>query len=298
VERYDVAYDQWMHRRTMVEQELRGAIEREELSLAYQPIVGLPDGRTVGVEALVRWHHPTLGQVSPVEFVPVAEEYGLIARIGGWVLHQACHQLSRWLADGYDPWLSVNVSVRELHLPGYVDRVVEVLRAHRVPAHRLVLEVTEHSVAVELAEAVDRLAELRAHGVRVALDDLGAGYSALGRLGRLPVDLVKIDELLVVEPAAARLPGAPARPAAPLVQAVVTIGRQLGLEVIAEGVATGAQREVVTAAGCRLAQGELFGPPMPAEHVEALLAALPVLPVQRPSQDVGQVDSAHEMRQS
>lgn len=293
VERFDAAYDQWMHRRTTLEQELRGAIEREELSLVYQPVVLLPEARPVGVEALVRWHHPTLGPVSPAEFVPIAEESGLIARVDRWVLHQACHQLSRWQADGHDPWVSVNISVRELHLPDYVSQVVEVLRAHRVPPDRLVLEVTEHSVAMDLVEVVDRLAALRAEGIRIALDDLGAGYSSLGQLGTLPVDLVKIDKHLVIEPARE-----PARPAAPLVQAVVTLGHQLDLEVVAEGVTSQAQREIVEAAGCRLVQGDFFGAPMPAEHVEALLAGLPLIPAPQPVQDVGQVDSGREMRQS
>src|SRR5262249_48892427 len=119
VERYGAEDDQGMRRRTLIEQELRGAIEREELSLAYQPIMSLPGGQPVGVEALVRWHHPSLGLVPPAEFIPVAEEFGLIARIDRWVLHQACHQLSVWRSDGPDPWLSVNVSVRELHLPAY-----------------------------------------------------------------------------------------------------------------------------------------------------------------------------------
>src|SRR5947209_4972616 len=293
VERYDAAYDQWMRRRTTVEQELRGAIEREQLSLVYQPVVALPEGRTVGVEALVRWHHPTLGEISPAEFIPVAEESGLVTRIDRWVLHQACHQLSRWIADGCDPWVSVNISIRELHLPEYVGQVVEVLRAHRVPPDRLVLEVTEHAVALDLDEVVDRLAELRATGVRIALDDFGAGYSSLGQLRRLPVDILKIDKILVGEPAPR-----PAGSAAPLVGVVVGLGRQLGLEVIAEGVADAVQQEVVTAAGCTLVQGELFGRPMPAEHIEALLAAPAPLPAPRPARDVGQVDSAHEMRQS
>jgi diguanylate cyclase (GGDEF)-like protein len=328
VERYDAAYDQWMRRRTTVEQELRGAIEREELSLVYQPVFALPDGRPVGVEALVRWHHPTLGQVSPAEFIPIAEESGLVTRVDRWVLHQACHQLSRWIAEGHDPWVSVNISIRELHLPEYVDHVVEVLRAHRVPPERLVLEVTEHAVALDLDEVVDRLAELREVGVRIALDDFGAGYSSLGQLRRLPVDVLKIDKILVVEP-----PLAPAGRAAPLVGVVVGLGRQLGLDVIAEGVADPAQQEIVSAAGCRLVQGELYGRPMPSEHVEALLAAAiegasgsgaaasglrsaatredgansaakradgadePV-PAPRPAQDMGQVDSAREMRQS
>ena len=311
VERYDAAYDRWMRRRTTVEQELRGAIEREELSLVYQPVVALPDGRPVGVEALVRWHHPALGPVPASEFVPVAEEFGLIGRVDRWVLHQACHQLSRWMADGHDPWLSVNVSVRDLHLPEYVAQLVEVLRAHRVPAGRLVLEVTESAVfgwaqsqpgygetstarvEVDLPEVVGRLAELRAHGVRVALDGFGGGYSALGQLPRIPVDLIKIDKGFVSAP-----PTEPDGAPAPLVPVAVALGAQLGLEVVVEGVRTAAQRETVAAAGCRLAQGDLFGPPMPAEHVEALLARPFLIPAPRPAQDLGQVDSAHEMRQS
>jgi len=315
VERYDAAYDQWMRRRTTVEQELRGAIEREELSLVYQPIMAVPEGRPVGVEALVRWHHPTLGQVSPAEFIPIAEESGLVSRIDRWVLHQACHQLSNWSHDGHEPWLSVNISIRELHLPEYVAQVVEVLRTHRIPAERLVLEVTEHAVALDLDEVVDRLAELRAVGVRIALDDFGAGYSSLGQLRRLPVDILKIDKIIVVD----RAPE-PTRPAAPLVKVVADLGRTLGLEVIAEGVADRTQQEIVAAAGCRLVQGELYGHPMPAEHVEAMFEApksfeaqapapfaapTPVpLPrpnhdrLSRPAHDVGQVDSGHEMRQS
>ncbi len=293
VERYDAAYDRWMRRRTTVEQELRGAIEREELTLVYQPVVALPEGRAVGVEALVRWHHPTLGEIPPAEFIPVAEESGLVTRVDRWVLHQACHQLSRWIAEGHDPWISVNISIRELHLPDYVGQVVEVLRAHRVPPRQLVLEVTEHAVALDLDEVVDRLAELRAVGIRIALDDFGAGYSSLGQLRRLPIDIVKIDKGLVVEPARE-----PTRPAAPLVGVVVGLGRQLGLEVVAEGVSERSQQEIVMAAGCRLVQGELFGRAMPAEHVELLLAGGVVTAVPQPVQDLGQVDSGHEMRQS
>jgi diguanylate cyclase (GGDEF)-like protein len=293
VERYDAAYDQWMYRRTAVEHELRGAIEREELTLAFQPVVALSDGHPVGVEALLRWYHPTLGQVPPIEFIPVAEETGLIARLDRWVLHQACHQLSRWIADGHDVWVAVNISVRELHLAEYVTHVVEVLRAHRVPADRLVLEVTEHAVAVDIDEMIDRLAALREVGVRIALDDFGAGYSSLSQLRRLPVDILKIDHALVAEPASA-----PSHSAAPLVDVVVRLGHRLGLEVIAEGVAEQAHRAVVEEAQCRLAQGELFCRAVPAEHVEALLAATPIVPTPLPVQNVGQVDSGREMRQS
>jgi EAL domain-containing protein (putative c-di-GMP-specific phosphodiesterase class I) len=172
--------------------------------------------------------------------------------------------------------------------------VVEVLRAHRVPAGKLVLEVTEHAVAVDLDEMVSRLAALRAIGVRIALDDFGAGYSSLGQLRRLPVDILKIDQTLVAEPAEPT-----SRAVAPLVDVVVRLGGRLGLEVIAEGVAEESDRAEVVAAGCLLAQGDLFSRPVPAERVEALLeAAVPAIPQQRPAQNLGQVDSGHEIRQS
>ncbi|SBV27446.1 putative bifunctional diguanylate cyclase/phosphodiesterase [Micromonospora krabiensis] len=273
IERYDVAYDRLLRRRTTLEHELRGAIERDELRLAFQPVASLPSVRPVGAEALLRWHHPELGNVRPDEFIPLAEECGMIAKLGAWVLHQACYQLSRWLADGHDVWVSVNVSPRELHAPEYVVLVADALRAHHVPPQRLVLEVTEHAVATDLDELIRRLAALRLTGVRIALDDFGAGYSSLGQLRRLPIDILKIDHSLVAE-------HEPVRPAdrdgpafAPMVDIVMRLGHQLGLEVIAEGVTTPTELAAVVAAGCRFGQGALFGWGVPAEHLEAMLEA-------------------------
>jgi diguanylate cyclase (GGDEF)-like protein len=297
VEQYDLAYDQWLRRRTELEHELRGAVERGELMLVYQPIVHLPTGRVAGVEALLRWHHPRLGNVPPDEFIPLAEDSGLINGLGTFVLDEACHQLSRWLSDGHEIYLAVNVSVRELHDPGYATQVSEVLRRHRVPPERLVVEVTEHAVALDVQQLVDRLTALRAAGVRVALDDFGSGYSSLGQLRTLPVDILKIDRALT---APAGL--APVRFAPPLADVVVQLGNRLGLDVVAEGITEEGQHKVLEEAGCRYAQGDLFGRPMPAERVEALFGVEPVTP--RPpapednAQNMGQVDSGHEMRQS
>ncbi|WP_213454179.1 putative bifunctional diguanylate cyclase/phosphodiesterase [Rhizomonospora bruguierae] len=312
VEPYDVAYDRLLRRRSTIEHELRRAIERGELRLAYQPVVTLPSVRPVGAEALLRWDHPELGAVSPEEFVPIAEETGQIVPIGAWVLRQACHRLSLWLAAGHDVWVSVNVSPRELHAADYVERVTGALRAHRVPPQRLVLEVTEHAVATDLAELVRRLRALRDTGVRIALDDFGAGYSSLGQLRTLPVDILKIDQRLVADVAAG-----PGGAEAPLVDIGVRLGHKLGLEVIAEGMAEPRHRIAVERAGCRWGQGWLFGGAVPAEHLEARLAASPppLVPLQRdgsppasrpaagpvsPSgaHQVGQVDSGHEMRKS
>jgi EAL domain-containing protein (putative c-di-GMP-specific phosphodiesterase class I) len=185
--------------------------------------------------------------------------------------------------------VSVNVSPRELHSPEYVVQVAEALEAHRVPPQRLVLEVTEHAVATDLEELVRRLRALRMTGVRIALDDFGAGYSSLGQLRNLPVDILKIDHSLVAEPKSSRT-----GTAAPLVDVVVRLGHRLGLEVIAEGMEEPQQLAVVEAAGCRWGQGWLFGQAVPAEHLEARLAAAPTLP----AQSVRSVDSGREMRQA
>ncbi|MEO3779192.1 EAL domain-containing protein [Micromonospora sp. B11E3] len=273
IEHYDAAYDQRLRRRTTLEHELRGAIERDELRLAFQPVASLPSVRPVGAEALLRWHHPELGNVRPDEFIPLAEECGMIAKLGAWVLHQACWQLSRWLADGHDVWVSVNVSPRELHAPEYVVQVADALRAHHVPPQRLVLEVTEHAVATDLDELIRRLTALRRTGVRIALDDFGAGYSSLGQLRRLPIDILKIDHSLVAEHEPVRPADAEGPAFAPMVDIVMRLGHQLGLQVIAEGVTTPAELAAVVAAGCRFGQGALFGWGVPAEHLEAMLEA-------------------------
>ncbi|MFF3856587.1 putative bifunctional diguanylate cyclase/phosphodiesterase [Micromonospora sp. NPDC002575] len=273
IEHYDGAYDKLLRRRTTLEHELRGAIERDELRLVFQPVASLPSVRPVGAEALLRWHHPELGHVRPDEFIPLAEECGMIAKLGAWVLHQACYQLSRWLADGHDVWVSVNVSPRELHAPEYVVQVADALRAHHVPPQRLVLEVTEHAVATDLDELIRRLTALRRTGVRIALDDFGAGYSSLGQLRRLPIDILKIDHGLVAEHEPVRPAGVDGPPFAPMVDIVMRLGHQLGLEVIAEGVTNPTELAAVVAAGCRFGQGALFGWGVPAEHLEAMLEA-------------------------
>ncbi|WP_230416825.1 putative bifunctional diguanylate cyclase/phosphodiesterase [Micromonospora tarapacensis] len=296
IERYDGAYDRLLRRRTTLEHELRGAIERDEFRLVFQPVASLPSVRPVGAEALLRWRHPELGNVRPDEFIPLAEECGMIAKLGAWVLHQACFQLSRWLAEGHDVWVSVNVSPRELHAPEYVVQVAEALRAHHVPPQRLVLEVTEHAVATDLDELIRRLTALRLTGVRIALDDFGAGYSSLGQLRRLPIDILKIDHGLVAEHEPVRPVGRDGPAFAPMVDIVMRLGHQFGLEVIAEGVTTPAELAAVVAAGCRFGQGALFGWGVPAEHLEAMLDAA-TSPGARPARTAPPDDSPpHPLR--
>ncbi|WIM95536.1 bifunctional diguanylate cyclase/phosphodiesterase [Actinoplanes oblitus] len=268
VEQYQAGYDELLRRRGTLTGELRHAIDRDQLRLVFQPVVALPSMRPVGCEALLRWTHPELGPVRPDEFIPVAEESGLINRIGAWVLENACRQLADWLAAGHDIWMSVNLSPKELHNADYAAQVADILTELGVPPQRLVLEVTEHAVATDMEELVRRLAELRETGVRIALDDFGAGYSSLTQLRTLPVDILKIDHALVAEPESRT------GTAAPLVDVVVRLGHRLGLEVLAEGIGTPAQRGVVEEAGCRLGQGSLFGWGVPAEHLESRLRAL------------------------
>jgi len=270
-----------LRRRIMIEHELRHAIEKQELILAFQPVVSLPAVRPVGAEALLRWTHPELGSVPPSEFIPIAEESGQIEALGQWVLNHACHQLSLWTADGHDVWVSVNVSPRELHSAEYVSRVREVLRAHHVPPQRLVLEVTEHEIALDVAEFRRVLESLRNLGVRIALDDFGAGYSSLGQLRQIPVDILKIDQGLVTDQG--------------LVDVAARIGQRLGLQVIAEGIGDPAHRKVVEEAGCPYGQGFLFGRGVPAEHLEAMLVSMPPIlgsQASQGSQDTGAVPTS------
>ncbi len=264
VELYDETFDRTLRRRSAIEHEMRDAIDKQQLVLVFQPVVALPSVRPVGAEALLRWNHPELGAVSPLEFIPIAEETGHIEVLGAWVLHEACRQLSRWLSDGHDVWVSVNVSPRELHSAEYLDRVRDVLRAHRVPPSRLVLEVTEHAVAVDVDEFRRVLASLRSLGVRIALDDFGAGYSNLGALREIPVDILKIDQGLVSD--------------VDLVDVAVRIGQRLGLQVIAEGIADMSHHKLVASTSCPYGQGFLFGRGVPGEHLEAMLVSMPPLP--------------------
>ncbi len=276
VEGYAEAFVTWLRRRNTVEASLRGAIQRDELTLLYQPVVSLPSGVVVGAEALLRWHSAELGPVSPAEFIPIAEGSGLIDDIGRWVMAEACRQLARWIIDGHTIWLSVNISVRELHRPDYVAQVADLISAHHVPPQRLVLEVTEHAVAIDMDVLITTLAALRNSGLRIALDDFGAGYSSLGQLRRLPVDILKVDSSIVSPSTDDGV-----REAGPIADVVVRLGQRLGLDVIAEGVADAEQRRLVEDAGCVLVQGELFGWPIPAEHLEALVANGPIVPKPR-----------------
>ena len=265
IEWYDEALEAALLRRMTLEQDLPGVVTRGELDLVYQPILDLVDGHPVGAEALLRWRHPVLGSLSAAEFVPVAEEVGLAGEVGEWVLHRACRQLSSWRRDGRDLWLAVHVAGPQLAAADLDTTVGTALDSHRVPADRLVVTVTEQALGTDTRNAVAQLSGLRALGVRTALTRFGTGSTPLADLRRLPVDLVKVDRTLFTEPAGRR------GPATPIIEAVVELGRRLGVEIIAGGLEAEAHLDVVRAAGCRFGQGYFFGRPVPPEHLEAFL---------------------------
>jgi len=208
------------------------------------------------VEALLRWSSPRRGSVSPVDFIPLAEGMGLILPLGQWVLRQACEQLLGWDAEGGDPQLriAVNVSPRQLERPGLLEELDACL-ARGLAAFRIILEITETALTLDDATAQETLLALRERGVQIAIDDFGTGYSSLALLSSAPVSRLKIDRALVGEIE-------PARPAAPIIDATITMAAGLGLDIVAEGVETGAQLAYLRDAGCEQAQGFLLARPM------------------------------------
>jgi EAL domain-containing protein (putative c-di-GMP-specific phosphodiesterase class I) len=249
-------------RRLDVESGLRGALERGELRLHYQPEVDLASGRVHAVEALLRWQHPERGLLAPAEFIAVAEDTGLIVPIGAWAIREACRQAARWSAAPVT--IRVNISARQLRDPELVAVVREALAHSGVPPSELCLELTESVLMQDVASGAATLGELRALGVRLALDDFGTGYSSLAYLRRLQVDLLKVDRSFMTE-----LGEQPAEET--IVAAIVGLARGLGLGVTAEGIETSEQLECVRALGCDSAQGFLLARPAAADEVSKLL---------------------------
>ncbi|KRA51863.1 GGDEF domain-containing phosphodiesterase [Pseudoxanthomonas sp. Root630] len=265
---YSRAMDQAVERRVRMEQELRGAWERGELSLMYQPVFRLSDSRIVGAEALLRWQHPELGMVAPSVFIDVAEQSGLIESIGPRVLRAACAAASRWSTDrdAMDPlFVSVNVSPRQLRSGDLPDVVAECLRDTGLPASRLHLELTETAVIADEAHASALLATLHRTGVKVWLDDFGTGFSGLSHLRRVPVDGVKIDRSFIAD--MLRDPDDLA-----LTTAIIAMAHSLGITVVAEGVEKEGQFNLLRERGCDLAQGYWLGYPVTATEFSQLIA--------------------------
>jgi diguanylate cyclase (GGDEF)-like protein/PAS domain S-box-containing protein len=263
VEWYDPDVEVALNRRMDLEKQLLGAAERGELDLAFQAVVDLRDQQPVGVEALLRWRHPQLGTILPGELLPIARAVGIAPEIDEWVLDAACKHLTAWSTGDNSFWLSVNVSPRELLTARFPERVASTLRRYDLAPERLVVEVAEDWVAQDVPAIVAALAALRKFGVRAALDDFGAGQASLSHLRRLPVDMLKLGATLVNTTSET---GGPA-----VIDVVVSLGRRLGLEIVAKGLETAEQIERAARAGCLYGQGFAVGRPAPAERIEAYL---------------------------
>jgi diguanylate cyclase (GGDEF)-like protein len=249
--------------RLILEAKLRRALEQGEFVLHYQPQVELATRAVVGFESVVRWQEPELGLVGPDEFIPIAEETGLIVQLGEWILRAACEQIADWRARGVCAVpISVNLSPHHFRGTGLVARIDEILAETGVPASLLGIEITETVLLHDAEAAIEILSRLRATGVHIALDDFGTGYSSLSYLRRLPVDTLKIDRSFVNEIATDE-------PAAALTASIVAMGNALGLRVVAEGVEHEQQRRLLHAWGCHVAQGFLFGRAVPGHEAEA-----------------------------
>jgi diguanylate cyclase (GGDEF)-like protein len=257
--------------RDSMERDLRAALAKNELDVAYQPIVHSADGRVTGVEALVRWTHPTRRAVPAISLVSVAEQSGLINDIGAWVLERSCLDHGRWVHEHPKATLdlAVNVSARQLSKPDFVRTVASVLDRTGMDPAKIVLEMTENIFIEDTERAMAVLAGLKGLGVRLALDDFGTGYSSLSYLRRLPIHIVKIDQSFIADIGQDRESSA-------IVAAVTELAHVLGLEVTAEGVETLVQCDQVRAIGCEYAQGYHYALPMPASDIAAQLGEVPL----------------------
>ena len=265
---FDPSMQAVVNARVQLEFEMRLALTQQEYLLHYQPQF-CAAGHIIGVEALVRWLHPQRGLISPAEFIPAAEDTGIIIPLGQWVLGQACKQLSIWQAKAHTAHLSmaVNVSARQFRNPDFVDQITQILRSTGIDARGLKLELTESLLVEDLEQTIAKMSALKALGLCFSLDDFGTGYSSLSYLKRLPLDQLKIDQSFVRDIATDAND-------ASIVQTIIALGKSLGLAVIAEGVETAAQRDFLAQHGCVNYQGYLFSRPLPIRELEAILPAM------------------------
>jgi diguanylate cyclase (GGDEF)-like protein/PAS domain S-box-containing protein len=266
--RYEI-FDKGMHDQAtkllQVETDLRRAIEREEFFVFYQPIISFETGELRGFEALLRWRHPQRGFISPSDFIPVAEETGMIVPIGEYVLREACHQMQSWhLTLPSDPplFISVNLSVKQFSQPDLVEKVVSILKETKLDPKTLKLEITESAVMENVEDATDLLTRLRALGLQISMDDFGTGYSSLSHLRRFPIDTLKIDRSFVTQMTEDN---------AEIVRTIIGLAQNLGMDVVAEGVETPDQIEMLKALGCEYGQGYFFSKPLDMQLAEQFI---------------------------
>jgi EAL domain-containing protein (putative c-di-GMP-specific phosphodiesterase class I) len=248
--------------------DLRRAVDRGEFTVDYQPLVNLSDGRMLGAEALVRWEHPEFGRISPGDFVPLAEETGLIVPIGEFVLREACRQAKHWQSEHPEQgnvYVSVNLSPRQFRPPGrLVEVVTRITREHGLDPSSLLLEITESVLMNDREHAAKDLQALRELGVRVAIDDFGTGYSSLAYLRDFPIDIVKMDRSFVRELGRGRADDA-------LVRSVVELGEALDMQIVAEGIEDISQLDSLRDLDCAIGQGYYFSQPVSGEKINEAL---------------------------
>jgi len=250
---------------------LRRALRNEELLLHYQPQIDLKSGRIMGVEALVRWNHPTRGLVAPNTFIPLAEESGLIIPVGEWVLRTACAQARTWQEAGFPlQRIAVNLSARQFSQEGLVDMIEMILRETELDPDCLELELTESALMTSTSDAIMTLTDLRVRGIHLSIDDFGTGYSSLSYLKDLPIDRIKIAQEFVRD-----IPQC--EDDATIVEAIIAMGRSLRLQVIAEGVENRDQLEFLKERGCHEMQGYYFSRPLPVDSMTDLMQTMPGL---------------------
>ena len=255
-----------VHHQLQLAQDLRRAVERNELVLHYQPKFNAPNGPIMGVEALVRWQHPQRGLVPADEFIPLAEKTGLIVPLGAWVLDEACRQMAQWHREGRTAWtVAVNLSALQFGHAALIDTVRDTLARHALDPRSLTLEITESTAMRDVDASLQILQQLDAMGVRISIDDFGTGYSSLLYLKRLPASELKIDRGFVRDLAHDTEDAA-------IVSAIVALGQTLNLRIVAEGVETAEQQAFLTRLGCHSLQGYLLGRPMTAESLSAAMA--------------------------
>jgi EAL domain-containing protein (putative c-di-GMP-specific phosphodiesterase class I) len=244
--------------------ELKRAIKTNELAVYYQPKVDTVTGKVVGAEALIRWRHPNRGLIMPDQFIPVAEKAGIIIEIGKWMMLEVCRQNKSWQDKGYSKYrISVNISALEFHQSNLVEEIKQVLKKSGLEAKYLEIELTESKAVIEEDQTIDKMKEIKALGVKLALDDFGTGYSALGYLKVLPIDILKLDKSFITELEKDTI-------GRDITASIIRLADILDIGVIAEGVETRAQIDLLAAMGCHIVQGYYYGIPLPAHCFEEL----------------------------
>jgi EAL domain-containing protein (putative c-di-GMP-specific phosphodiesterase class I) len=246
-------------------QELRWALDSEQFTLDYQPQVDLESGQLLGLECLIRWHHPHFGQVSPADFIPIAEETGLIIPLGNWILREACRQYQHWQASGLPPFkLSVNLSIRQLQEPNLVEQIRLILSETAMNPANLELEITESFMMTDTETALEALMQLKQLGLQIAIDDFGTGYSSLATLKNLPVQTLKIDKSFLDDLAVTNKNWV-------ILQSIIDLGHRLKLTIIAEGVESLEQMTILKIMNCDSGQGYFISRPLNLEGINHYL---------------------------